>query len=159
MWKICAQVRPLDTNRCVLTCADGRDLVLSTDVNSIVRVLDAAQDVQSTHPLGTPLKKALEKHSCFINTHDLVSPTPDPQSKANAEVIVCGDPTIARLITSELQKIDVTARLSSQSVRECAYQVFNRGALVVCRGDDPAPVFAQTIEAVSYTHLTLPTTF
>lgn len=146
MWKICAQVRPLDTNRCVLTCADGRDLVLSTDVNSIVRVLDAAQDAQSTHPLGTPLKKALEKHSCFINTQDLVSPTPDPQSMADAEVIVCGDPTIARLITSELQKIDVTARLSSQSVRECAYQVFNRGALVVCRGDDPAPVFAETIE-------------
>lgn len=76
MWKICAQVRPLDTNRCVLTCADGRDLVLSTDANSIVRVLDAAQDVQSTHPLGTPLKKALEKHSCFINTKSTSLPDP-----------------------------------------------------------------------------------
>lgn len=146
MWKIYVQVRPLGANRCVLTCADGRDLVLSKDAASIVRVLNEAQDTQSTHSLGVPLRKALEKHNCFVNTHDLLSLTPNPQSVVDADIIVCGDPAIARLITSSLQKMDVAACLSSQSVRECAYRVFNRGTLVVCRGDEPAPIFAQTVE-------------
>lgn len=148
MWEISVQVRPLDHGTCVLTCADGCDLMLSMDVVSITCALDEAQGTQSTHPLGVPLTEALNKHGCFTDVHQTLSLTPDPLPVGDAEVIVCGDPTLAAPITCALQRLGVTACLSSRSIRECAYQVFGQGTLIACRGNEPAPVFANDVDDI-----------
>ncbi|MDV6239553.1 YcaO-like family protein [Trueperella bernardiae] len=115
---------------------------------SIACALDEAQNTQSTHPLGTPLLEALDKHSCFTDLRNALTFTPDPSPAGDADVIVCGDATLAAPITCALQHLGVAAHLSSLSIRECAYQVFKQGTLIVCRGNEPASMFANDIDDI-----------
>ncbi|MCI5825863.1 MAG: YcaO-like family protein [Arcanobacterium sp.] len=198
MWQVCAQLRAIDSNSCLLTCADGRDLVLLMDAVSVLLALRSAHSEQSTEPLGEPLATALKNHGCFIEAAEACKPAPSPlpmhnrsadscetaPSEANADsasgagavgtlipnagtpdvapafvidsdVVVCGERVLGELIAKGLQEQGVQAFYSARPVRECAYQVFDRGTLVVCRGDQSPQVFAQMISDISGLNISL----
>lgn len=198
MWQVCVQLRAIDSNSCLLTCADGRDLVLLMDAVSVLLALRSAQSEQSTEPLGESLATALKKHGCFIEVAETCKPDPSPLpahncsagdretalSETNADtvsgmetvgtlsfnadttddaavsvmdsnVIVCGERVLGELIAKGLQEEGVQAFYSAKSVRECAYQVFDGGTLVVCRGDQAPQVFAQMISDISGLNISL----
>lgn len=152
MWGICAELRPLDCKRSLLTCADGVDLVLSMGVLEIAQVLSEAERSQSEEPLGVNLATALSKHDCFVEINqrrpsEVRSCAGKPEE---AEVLICGCPEIGLNITDSLREQGVMANYLESSIRECAYRVFNNDKiLIVCRGDELAQVFSEKIADIS----------
>ncbi|MCU9971895.1 YcaO-like family protein [Mobiluncus mulieris] len=152
MWGICAELRPLDCKRSLLTCADGTDLVLFMGAPEIAQALSEAEQSQSENPLGANLAAALSKHDCFVEISQLLPSGVETSIERleEPEILVCGCPEIALKVTSCLREQGVVANYLESSIRECAYSAFNNDIiLVACRGEESPQVFSEAISDIS----------
>lgn len=151
MLEICAELRPLEQSKSLLTCADGTQLILQADAVCIAELFDRAGTQSAQHVLGSPLYSALAQHGSL---RDLPPATEErelgvPDSSRSTAVVVCGDESFGPTLANALTRKGLSCTYSHRSPRECSYEVFRGGFLIVCRSSESRIQFADELRALN----------
>ncbi|MBM7825785.1 ribosomal protein S12 methylthiotransferase accessory factor [Arcanobacterium pluranimalium] len=170
MLTICTELRPLTSEKSLLTCADGTNLILNAQATDIAQVIDQAQNNCSPEILGAPLFEKLtqhhsirkldpHKHAQRPHAQPLVERPPTAQTSQTSQtcgnILICGDAALGTELAARLQKLTKLAKLDVQCTysdltpRECAYEAFHGGTLIVCRSNQSKAVFCEELSTLN----------
>ena len=146
---ICAELRVLDQSRTLLTCADGTQLILQADAVFLAEVFDKAKGCCTSEVLGTPLYSALAKHTSLKKPPTAASKVTVPRAHGSIDVLVCGDESFGKALVLALLNKGVKCAYSDRNPRECSYEVFHGGFLVVCRSTQSRMLFDSELQTLN----------
>lgn len=151
MLEICAELRPLAQSKSLLTCADGTQLILQADAVCIAELLDSARTQCTQHVLGSPLYSVLAQHGSLreLPAASKERELNEPDSSRSATVVVCGDELLGQVLVTALTRKGLSCSYSHRGPRECSYEVFRGGFLIVCRSSESRVQFDDELRALS----------